>query len=148
MKKVTEQISVLAAETRKRDKKKKKRKKKEKDEVKEPKIEEDLPPMEATSTIPQPSSQFKPAKSAKKSTGGKVLNNSNKVPNQNKRQRTNNKSSKKSKPVPAFDSEDEDNAKPMSYDEKRQLSLDINKLPGKYFIFYICYTEKIYIVPL
>ncbi|XP_076260775.1 homeotic protein female sterile-like isoform X4 [Rhynchophorus ferrugineus] len=31
---------------------------------------------------------------------------------------------------PAFDSEDEDNAKPMSYDEKRQLSLDINKLPG------------------
>ncbi|XP_044728855.1 bromodomain-containing protein 2-like isoform X2 [Chrysoperla carnea] len=30
----------------------------------------------------------------------------------------------------AFDSEDEDNAKPMSYDEKRQLSLDINKLPG------------------
>ncbi|XP_043475306.1 homeotic protein female sterile-like isoform X4 [Leptopilina heterotoma] len=32
-------------------------------------------------------------------------------------------------PIP-FDSEDEDNAKPMSYDEKRQLSLDINKLPG------------------
>ena len=30
----------------------------------------------------------------------------------------------------AFDSEDEDNARPMSYDEKRQLSLDINKLPG------------------
>ncbi|XP_054240231.1 bromodomain testis-specific protein [Indicator indicator] len=27
-------------------------------------------------------------------------------------------------------SEDEDGAKPMSYDEKRQLSLDINKLPG------------------
>lgn len=34
-------------------------------------------------------------------------------------------------PQLAFDSEDEDNAKPMSYDEKRQLSLDINKLPGK-----------------
>lgn len=31
-----------------------------------------------------------------------------------------------------FDSDDEDNAKPMTYDEKRQLSLDINKLPGKY----------------
>ncbi|XP_046404290.1 homeotic protein female sterile-like isoform X3 [Ischnura elegans] len=29
-----------------------------------------------------------------------------------------------------IDSEDEDSAKPMSYDEKRQLSLDINKLPG------------------
>ncbi|KOX69116.1 Bromodomain testis-specific protein, partial [Melipona quadrifasciata] len=36
-----------------------------------------------------------------------------------------------SQPPPiTFDSEDEDNAKPMSYDEKRQLSLDINKLPG------------------
>ena len=29
-----------------------------------------------------------------------------------------------------YDSEEEDTAKPMSYDEKRQLSLDINKLPG------------------
>ncbi|XP_060809601.1 bromodomain-containing protein 3 isoform X2 [Amyelois transitella] len=32
--------------------------------------------------------------------------------------------------LPHHDSEDEDVAKPMSYDEKRQLSLDINKLPG------------------
>lgn len=39
--------------------------------------------------------------------------------------------------VSAFDSEDEDSAKPMSYDEKRQLSLDINKLPGQFFIFLI-----------
>ncbi|XP_012646350.2 bromodomain testis-specific protein isoform X2 [Microcebus murinus] len=30
----------------------------------------------------------------------------------------------------ALKSEDGDNAKPMNYDEKRQLSLDINKLPG------------------
>ena len=36
-------------------------------------------------------------------------------------------------PAPAYDSEeDEDNARPMSYDEKRQLSLDINKLPGQF----------------
>ena len=35
-------------------------------------------------------------------------------------------------PAPGYDSEeDEDNARPMSYDEKRQLSLDINKLPGE-----------------
>lgn len=34
-------------------------------------------------------------------------------------------------PPPNFDSEEEETAKPMSYDEKRQLSLDINKLPGK-----------------
>ena len=32
------------------------------------------------------------------------------------------------------ESDDEDMAKPMSYDEKRQLSLDINKLPGIYSI--------------
>lgn len=39
-------------------------------------------------------------------------------------------------PAPNFDSEEEDTAKPMSYDEKRQLSLDINKLPGGFL--YIC----------
>lgn len=53
---------------------------------------------------------------------------------QAKKPRTNSKATnskkKNSLPAPGFDSEDEDNAKPMSYDEKRQLSLDINKLPG------------------
>ncbi|KAL5235631.1 hypothetical protein ACI65C_003041 [Semiaphis heraclei] len=57
-----------------------------------------------------------------------------KVPAQPKRprvnSRANNPKKKNSVSAPAFDSEDEDNAKPMSYDEKRQLSLDINKLPG------------------
>lgn len=59
-----------------------------------------------------------------------------KVPAQPKRprvnSRANNPKKKNSVSAPAFDSEDEDNAKPMSYDEKRQLSLDINKLPGIY----------------
>lgn len=32
---------------------------------------------------------------------------------------------------PDFESEDEEGAIPMTYDEKRQLSLDINKLPGQ-----------------
>ncbi|KAL4090494.1 hypothetical protein QTP88_025321 [Uroleucon formosanum] len=57
-----------------------------------------------------------------------------KTPAQPKRPRVNSKANnpkkKNSVSAPAFDSEDEDNAKPMSYDEKRQLSLDINKLPG------------------
>lgn len=39
-------------------------------------------------------------------------------------------SSKRSKEDYEFDSSDEHSAEPMSYDEKRQLSLDINKLPG------------------
>lgn len=52
--------------------------------------------------------------------------------------RANNPKKKNSVSAPAFDSEDEDNAKPMSYDEKRQLSLDINKLPGIYiFMIFI-----------
>lgn len=36
-----------------------------------------------------------------------------------------------------YDSEEEDTAKPMSYDEKRQLSLDINKLPGNNITKYL-----------
>ncbi|XP_054448031.1 bromodomain testis-specific protein [Pteronotus mesoamericanus] len=41
-----------------------------------------------------------------------------------------NQPKKKKQPMLALKSEDEDNVKPMSYDEKRRLSLDINKLPG------------------
>ncbi|XP_028909711.1 bromodomain-containing protein 2 isoform X3 [Ornithorhynchus anatinus] len=33
--------------------------------------------------------------------------------------------------APGYDSEEEEESRPMSYDEKRQLSLDINKLPGE-----------------
>lgn len=40
--------------------------------------------------------------------------------------------SKKKNQSMSFNSEEEDTAKPMSYDEKRQLSLDINMLPGKH----------------
>lgn len=49
-------------------------------------------------------------------------------------------------PAAAFDSEDEDNAKPMSYDEKRQLSLDINKLPGVYLVYLIHFVLLLYLV--
>ncbi|NWI56415.1 BRD2 protein, partial [Calyptomena viridis] len=34
-------------------------------------------------------------------------------------------------PPALYDSEEEEESKPMTYDEKRQLSLDINKLPGE-----------------
>ena len=53
------------------------------------------------------------------------------------------------------DSDDEvDTARPMTYDEKRQLSLDINKLPGKFktfscsrrrFINFIVVEKKFYL---
>ena len=49
-----------------------------------------------------------------------------------KRQRVNRpKNRKQNVSLNPMDSDDEDIAKPMTYDEKRQLSLDINKLPGK-----------------
>ena len=35
------------------------------------------------------------------------------------------------RPLSSFPSSDEDDAEPMTYDEKRQLSLNINKLPAK-----------------
>ncbi|KAG8184570.1 hypothetical protein JTE90_007686 [Oedothorax gibbosus] len=124
LKKVTEEISRLASETRK-DKRKKPKHKKKVEDRKPIKMEEPHSTMEPLPT-PAPS-QPKQAKVVRKKSYGQAIH---KTPNQNKRQRANSKSSKKSKPVPAFDSEDEDNAKPMSYDEKRQLSLDINKLPG------------------
>uniref|UniRef100_A0A8C5RCQ4 Bromodomain testis-specific protein n=1 Tax=Laticauda laticaudata TaxID=8630 RepID=A0A8C5RCQ4_LATLA len=41
------------------------------------------------------------------------------------------KKSQQQEELAGFKSEDEDTAKPMTYDEKRQLSLDINKLPGE-----------------
>lgn len=61
-----------------------------------------------------------------------AANTANKRPKANSRSAGNKKKNAGNQPPPiTFDSEDEDNAKPMSYDEKRQLSLDINKLPGK-----------------
>lgn len=79
-----------------------------------------------------------PIPAAATGKGGSAVANAGKgammtaTPNTGKRGRTGPKSGKKANKVqtPAFDSEDEDNARPMSYDEKRQLSLDINKLPG------------------
>ncbi|KAI4492152.1 hypothetical protein M0802_010049 [Mischocyttarus mexicanus] len=73
------------------------------------------------------------AKSKGKGRGpGKATtaNTATKRPKANSRSSGNKKKSINQPPPITFDSEDEDNAKPMSYDEKRQLSLDINKLPG------------------
>lgn len=62
-----------------------------------------------------------PNKRNKSSAGGAAAGGNTRGPNKKKAQ----------VPVHTFDSEEEDTAKPMSYDEKRQLSLDINKLPGE-----------------
>ncbi|XP_012252969.2 homeotic protein female sterile-like isoform X2 [Athalia rosae] len=73
----------------------------------------------------------KPKGKAKGPGKAATTNTANKRPKANSRSTGNKKKNASNQPPPlAFDSEDEDNAKPMSYDEKRQLSLDINKLPG------------------
>lgn len=96
----------------------------------------DVKPVPEASKAPgarAPAAAPPPSKGTKSKGGPR---GANKGPNaQSKRLKANSRStnSKKKNAVaaPAFDSEDEDNAKPMSYDEKRQLSLDINKLPGE-----------------
>ena len=77
----------------------------------------------AAKTSKTPSAPAKTPASAKRSTGGAGAKGSRGGASSTKKV--------KQSPLPAFDSDDEDNSKPMSYDEKRQLSLDINKLPGE-----------------
>lgn len=166
LKKVTDELSILAQEgIRKKGKKKKRKtrssskrdKEESKIEIKKEEIDNILdatalmtgtnissigksgPLISGSAANAEPTNEIIPtgktskakASSGTVSKGQNSQNKSNATPAPAKRQRTNSKANKKStKSMPQFDSEDEDTAKPMSYDEKRQLSLDINKLPG------------------
>ena len=108
-----------------------------------------MPVSSVASTVPPVVDTTKPLKTPKNKA-------SKKSPSESKRKRITNRtlsSTKKNKasssavgqlpgPPVTFDSDDEDNAKPMTYDEKRQLSLDINKLPGE--ITLLCKLVKMY----
>merc|ERR1712106_1231772 len=149
LKQVQDQMKLLVEESLRKGKEKKKKTKKKKDKDKDKMLEmfsnsanisigpnsapgignqtSAAAPVSATANaapnaVPgtTPSAPQKPKKNKKSN-------------NKAKRNRSaNSKNKKKTGGTPGmmFDSEDEDNAKPMSYDEKRQLSLDINKLPG------------------
>ncbi|XP_052223772.1 bromodomain-containing protein 2-like isoform X3 [Dreissena polymorpha] len=117
----------------KSERKKKRNKNRERDKERPDKVVSvptaSVIPVSVATTTPD----FNSAKKLNKSKTNKV----NKTPSDVQRKRKNSKGSgsKKTKTPPSgfpvsFDSDDEDNAKPMTYDEKRQLSLDINKLPG------------------
>ncbi|KAL4629590.1 bromodomain-containing protein 2 isoform X1 [Arapaima gigas] len=112
---------------------KKKREKKEKKKKKKPerhRSREDSA-SERPSKVAK-TSKNKSSRAAPSSTQGKKGSN---------KKSSKSRSSKKSQPAssasqPAFamstyDSEEEEECRPMTYDEKRQLSLDINKLPGE-----------------
>ncbi|RWS26520.1 bromodomain-containing protein 2-like isoform X7 [Leptotrombidium deliense] len=157
LKKITEQITAIASRSGKKEKRKKKSKKK-KDKESDVKTEIKHEEVDGRSSASLPLGSGMNAIGASASGNGSITVNDSGVvsgakskakgatsgANKSagaqksssaqpaKRLRTNSKSGKKlnKTAVPAFDSEDEDNAKPMSYDEKRQLSLDINKLPG------------------
>uniref|UniRef100_A0A4W3HJN9 Bromodomain testis-specific protein n=1 Tax=Callorhinchus milii TaxID=7868 RepID=A0A4W3HJN9_CALMI len=107
LKAVHDQLTALSqaplSKPKKKDKAKKEKKKKEKEKDKFRKKDD-----ERKKNKSKPMQQ---KKSKKSSTGSRLM-----------------KKNKQQAP-PVCDSE-EDNAKPMTYDEKRQLSLDINKLPG------------------
>lgn len=137
-------LQLLVEESLRRGKeKKKKTKKKSKDREKmlsdlpnlpmstAPLVNQNMPAAAVVAASVAPSSVPAPGPVPAKPKKNKTSNN------KQRRQKSNASRSKK-KPAGGplgmvFDSEDEDNAKPMSYDEKRQLSLDINKLPGKYW---------------
>jgi len=147
LQKISQEISSMSGG--KKEKKKKKEKipkiKKTRSKSKEDKFEfkdepDSGPSMATLGTIPPSNNSTSagdsstPSSSAKKTKSAGVKAGPTKPGQPAKRQARSNSrnTNKKTKTpaAPAFDSEDEDNAKPMSYDEKRQLSLDINKLPG------------------
>ncbi|XP_014672374.1 PREDICTED: bromodomain-containing protein 3-like isoform X2 [Priapulus caudatus] len=157
LKAVHEQLAQLSAQkSSKKDKKKKKHKHKEKkDKEEKPKAEElskpateppaapvrtpiyaPRPPGAAPAKPPPSTTVGKPAKPkpAATLTSGTKAQTPKAGPGQKRKAGKSagkGAASKASKALlPPFDSDEEDNAKPMTYDEKRQLSLDINKLPG------------------
>lgn len=91
-------------------------------------------PNKTHAVAPTPAANAKPKGKGSRGPGKAAATNAaNKRPKANSRSTGNKKKNATNQPPPmTFDSEDEDSAKPMSYDEKRQLSLDINTLPGEF----------------
>uniref|UniRef100_A0A0B7B3Z5 Bromo domain-containing protein n=2 Tax=Arion vulgaris TaxID=1028688 RepID=A0A0B7B3Z5_9EUPU len=136
--KVQEQLASLTKEhvqrlKEKSENKTKKKKKEKKEEVKKEPIVNVNPPQQVpVASLPPPALTKDTPKPKKKS---KQKSPAAKKPRNNSINRAGSNRKRSVLPpgppiVPPFDSDDEDNAKPMTYDEKRQLSLDINKLPG------------------
>ncbi|ESP00243.1 hypothetical protein LOTGIDRAFT_52465, partial [Lottia gigantea] len=109
LQRLQEQLSKLTSEHMRKLKEKREKQKKKKKKIKKEKPEE----KKAKAKSPLRNSTKRPKSVNNRATGSKKKSVAN-LPL-----------------IPPPDSEDEDNAQPMTYDEKRQLSLDINKLPGK-----------------
>ncbi|XP_078282038.1 bromodomain-containing protein 3-like isoform X2 [Rhinoraja longicauda] len=121
LKAVHEQLAALSQAPVSKPKKKKE-KEKEKEKEKKEKKKKEKHKVKVEEERKGKSSQGTKQVQSKKH-GNKKPSSGNAVP------RTLKKAAKQV--VPAHDSDEEEEAQPMSYDEKRQLSLDINKLPGE-----------------
>ncbi|XP_066111837.1 bromodomain-containing protein 3 isoform X2 [Saccopteryx bilineata] len=120
LKAVHEQLAALSQAPvnkpkRKKEKKEKEKRKKEKDKDKErhKARSEDEKKAKAAPPAKQAPQKKAPTKKANSTTAGRQLKKGGKQPSA------------------SYDSEEEEEGLPMSYDEKRQLSLDINRLPGE-----------------
>lgn len=146
LKAVHEQLAVLSqapvSKPKKKKEKKDKEKKKDKDKGNKAKIEEEKKP-KAAAQQPKPANQKKaPARKANSTVTATRYGFSHRFP-AGRRGRTVDqsellsvsrqpkKANKTSGGGSANGDDGEESSLPMSYDEKRQLSLDINRLPGE-----------------
>lgn len=131
-----EHLQKIKEKREKTSKRKKKKKEKREPEVKKEPVEV-VQPLPAAPSVPTsavvsapPSAVVtdtpKPKKKKQRSPSSKRSKGANRTS-----KRKSSTASLQPPVLPPYDSDDEDNVKPMTYDEKRQLSLDINKLPGK-----------------
>lgn len=135
LKAVHEQLAALSQAPvnkpkKKKEKKEKEKKKKDKEKEKEKekhkmKSEEEKKLKSAQPAKPVPPKKA-PAKKANSTTA--TTTSSTAAPAANSKQP---KKGGKQPPSATYDSDEEEEGLPMTYDEKRQLSLDINRLPGE-----------------
>ncbi|XP_077335263.1 bromodomain-containing protein 3 isoform X4 [Lithobates pipiens] len=109
-------------EKKKKDKDKEKEKEKEKHKVKTEE-EKKIKPAQPVKPVPPKKAPTKKANSTTTTTASTTV-----VPAPNSKQP---KKGGKQPPSANYDSDEEEEGLPMTYDEKRQLSLDINRLPGE-----------------
>ncbi|XP_075435048.1 bromodomain-containing protein 3 isoform X3 [Ascaphus truei] len=125
LKAVHEQLAALSQAPvnkpkKKKEKKEKEKKKKDKDKDKEKEKHKVKTEEEKKIKAAQPAKPVPPKKTPVKKANSTTTTNS-KQP----------KKGGKQPPTATYDSEEEEEGLPMTYDEKRQLSLDINRLPGE-----------------
>ncbi|KAG8447539.1 hypothetical protein GDO86_014877 [Hymenochirus boettgeri] len=133
LKAVHEQLAALSQAPvnkpkKKKEKKEKEKKKKDKEKEKHKvKMEEEKKIKAVQPAKPVPPKKV-PAKKANSTSASATVTASATNATANSKQP---KKGGKQPPSATFDSEEEEEGLPMTYDEKRQLSLDINRLPGE-----------------